>query len=83
MYSHYYANGVVDFFFKHHSRENVLFDIENGIVWILQIVSSEMVRLFYATFVTGIFVTPHVMRLEYWLGIMIINVEFTFIILSY
>jgi len=24
IYSHYYADGVVDFFLKHHSRENVL-----------------------------------------------------------
>lgn len=36
IYSHYYAIGVVDFFLKHHSRENVLSDIENGIVWLLE-----------------------------------------------
>lgn len=36
IYSHYYADGVVDFFLKHHSRENVLSDIENGIVWLLE-----------------------------------------------
>jgi GNAT superfamily N-acetyltransferase len=36
IYSHYYADGVVDFFLKHHSRENVLLDIENGIVWLLE-----------------------------------------------
>lgn len=36
IYSHYYADGVVDFFSKHHSRENVLSDIENGIVWLLE-----------------------------------------------
>ncbi len=31
-YSHYYAEGVVNFFLEHHSRENILSDIENGIV---------------------------------------------------
>ena len=36
IYSHYYAKGVVDFFLKHHSRENVLSDIEKGIVWLLE-----------------------------------------------
>lgn len=38
IYSHYYANGVVDFFLQHHSRETVLSDIEGGapisITWI-------------------------------------------------
>ena len=37
IYSHYYADGVVDFFLKHHSRENVLADILKGIVWLLEI----------------------------------------------
>lgn len=36
IYSHYYAEGVVRFFLEHHSRENVLSDIENGIVWLLE-----------------------------------------------
>ena len=36
IYSHYYAKGVVDFFLQHHSRENVLSDIENGRVWLLE-----------------------------------------------
>lgn len=36
IYSHYYAKGVVDFFLKHHSRENVLSDIEKGMVWLLE-----------------------------------------------
>lgn len=36
IYSHYYAKGVVDFFLKHHSRENILSDIEKGIVWLLE-----------------------------------------------
>ncbi|MDE5779114.1 MAG: GNAT family N-acetyltransferase [Lachnospiraceae bacterium] len=36
IYSHYYAEGVVDFFLEHHSRGNVLSDIENGIVWLLE-----------------------------------------------
>lgn len=36
IYPHYYSAGVVDFFLKHHSRENVLSDIENGIVWLLE-----------------------------------------------
>lgn len=36
IYSHYYADGVVDFFLKHHSRENVLADILKGIVWLLE-----------------------------------------------
>lgn len=36
IYSHYYAEGVVNFFLTHHSRENVLSDIENGIVWLLE-----------------------------------------------
>ena len=37
VYSHYYAEGVVDFFLQHHSRENVLSDIEKSIVWLLEI----------------------------------------------
>lgn len=36
IYSHYYAAGVVEFFLQHHSREHVLSDIENGIVWLLE-----------------------------------------------
>lgn len=36
IYSHYYAEGVVHFFLEHHRRENVLSDIENGIVWLLE-----------------------------------------------
>ena len=36
IYSHYYAEGVVNFFLEHHSSENVLTDIENGIVWLLE-----------------------------------------------
>ena len=36
IYSHYYPEGVVHFFLEHHSRENVLSDIENGIVWLLE-----------------------------------------------
>ena len=36
IYSHYYAEGVVNFFLEHHSRENVLSDIENGMVWLLE-----------------------------------------------
>lgn len=36
IYSHYYAEGVVQFFLEHHSRENVLLDIEDGIVWLLE-----------------------------------------------
>lgn len=36
IYSHYYAKGVVDFFLKHHSRENIISDIENGMVWLLE-----------------------------------------------
>lgn len=36
IYSHYYAEGVVKFFLEHHSREHVLSDIENGIVWLLE-----------------------------------------------
>lgn len=37
VYSHYYADGVVDFFLKHHSEENILRDIEEGIVWLLEV----------------------------------------------
>lgn len=37
IYLHYYPHGVVDFFLKHHSRENILSDIENGIVWVLEV----------------------------------------------
>lgn len=37
IYPHYYAKGVVDFFLKHHSRENVLSDIGKGMVWLLEI----------------------------------------------
>lgn len=36
IYSHYYAAGVVDFFLRHHDREHILSDIENGIVWLLE-----------------------------------------------
>ncbi len=36
IYSRYYAMGVVDFFLKHHNRQNILADIENGIVWMLE-----------------------------------------------
>lgn len=36
IYPHYYAKGVVDFFLKHHSRENILYDIGNGIVYVLE-----------------------------------------------
>ena len=36
IYSHYYAEGVVQFFLEHHSRENVLSDIEDGIVWLME-----------------------------------------------
>lgn len=36
IYPHYYAEGVVQFFLEHHSRENVLSDIEDGIVWLLE-----------------------------------------------
>lgn len=36
IYSHYYAEGVVEFFLGHHSREHILSDIEGGIVWLLE-----------------------------------------------
>ena len=36
IYSHYYAEGVVVFFLKHHSRDHVLSDIEKGLVWLLE-----------------------------------------------
>ncbi len=36
VYSHYYAEGVVNFFLNHHNRENILSDIENGLVWLLE-----------------------------------------------
>ena len=36
IYSHYYAEGVVKFFLEHHSREHMLSDIEDGIVWMLE-----------------------------------------------
>lgn len=36
IYSRYYSRGVVDFFLEHHSREHVLSDIEQGIVWVLE-----------------------------------------------
>ena len=36
IYSHYYAEGVVGFFLGHHSREHILSDIENEIVWLLE-----------------------------------------------
>lgn len=36
IYSHYYAEGVVGFFLEHHSREHILSDIEEGIVWLLE-----------------------------------------------
>lgn len=37
IYPHYYPQGVVDFFLKHHSREHVLEDIEQGRVWLLEV----------------------------------------------
>lgn len=36
VYSHYYAEGVVGFFLGHHSREHILSDIEDGMVWLLE-----------------------------------------------
>lgn len=36
VYSHYYAEGVVGFFLEHHSREHILSDIKEGIVWLLE-----------------------------------------------
>lgn len=36
IYIHYYAAGVVQFFLEHHNRENILSDIEDGIVWLLE-----------------------------------------------
>lgn len=36
IYSHYYAEGVVEFFLGYHSREHILSDIEEGIVWLLE-----------------------------------------------
>lgn len=36
IYSHYYAEGVVEFFLEHHSREHILSNIEEGIVWLLE-----------------------------------------------
>ncbi len=36
IYSHYYAEGVVRFFLQHHSREHILPDIEDEIVWLLE-----------------------------------------------
>lgn len=36
IYSHYYAEGVVEFFLGHHSREHVLSDIEDGRVWMME-----------------------------------------------
>lgn len=36
IYPRYYAEGVVDFFLKHHSRENILSDLKNGRVWLLE-----------------------------------------------
>lgn len=36
IYSHYYAEGVVGFFLGHHSREHILSDIEDGLVWLLE-----------------------------------------------
>ena len=35
VYPHYYPAGAVDFFKKHHCEENILSDIENGIVYLL------------------------------------------------
>lgn len=34
IYSHYYAKGVVDFFLQHHSRTNVLEDLQKGRIWL-------------------------------------------------
>lgn len=36
IYPKYYANGVVEFFLKHHCEENINRDIENGLVWLLK-----------------------------------------------
>ena len=36
IYSHYYAEGVVEFFLGYHSREHILSDIEDGLVWLLE-----------------------------------------------
>lgn len=56
IYPHYYAKGVVDFFLAHHSSENILRDIQSGIVFLLcedermvgtvTIKNNEICRLF-------------------------------------
>lgn len=56
IYPHYYAKGAVDFFLAHHSSENILRDIQSGIVFLLcedermvgtvTIKNNEICRLF-------------------------------------
>lgn len=35
VYPHYYPKGAVDFFLKHHCRENIIRDIKSGIVYLI------------------------------------------------
>lgn len=56
IYPHYYPSGAVDFFLAHHSDQNILTDIESGIVYLLSdengaegtvtIKKNEICRLF-------------------------------------
>lgn len=59
IYSHYYAEGVVEFFLGHHSREHVLSDIEDGRVWMLEeegnMIGTVTIR---EDMVNGLFVLP-------------------------
>ncbi len=36
IYPHYYPQGVVDFFLHHHSKSNILADIQAGLVWFIE-----------------------------------------------
>lgn len=56
VYPHYYPKGAVDFFLSHHSIENIIADIEKGIVYLcyngvdavgtVTIRDNEILRLF-------------------------------------
>jgi len=71
-YSKYYASGVVEFFKNHHSKENILADIEAGHIYVIeendQIVATGTL---FGNHITRVFVKPQFQRKGY--GTFILN----------
>lgn len=59
VYSKYYPAGVVEFFGKHHSEENIKADIEKGMVYVIE-VDGDIVATgtVYENHITRLFVLP-------------------------